>query len=484
MLGLFRPVPKPSRRGQLTVESLEDRSVPAVFTVTNLSDHNPGSLRQVIANANARLGEDTVRFAPQLQGTIALTTGEIDITDDVRIEGPGANRITVSGTRNSRIFDLDDALGPINVYVSGLKLTRGLADDLVNGNDGGANRAADSDLTLRNCVVSGNRATDNGGAVAAGGGAVTAVNTIFANNSTTLYDGGALFLPDTRFRAINCRILNNSAGTNTVNYGDGGGFYGAGSATIRNCTISGNTSDGEGGGLEWSGGSITIERTTVRNNTSLYGGGIAVDGGRLTLRDSTVAFNRTNGDANQGGAGLELDGIEALIINSTISGNVDQTTNPDDDTGGGGIKIEGGRTVIRNSTIAFNSTTGQGGGIFVDEGGRLQMASTIVSNSRAPAGNFDVARGSSQDRVTVVFSLIQRIQPGFINVLSQGNQVGVNPRLLPLANNGGPTQTHLFTVGSPARDAGSNPDALPFDQRGPGFPRVKDGRIDIGAVEL
>jgi hypothetical protein len=55
----------------------------------------------------------------------------------------------------------------------------------------------------------------------------------------------------------------------------------------------------------------------------------------------------------------------------------------------------------------------------------------------------------------------------------------------PLADNGGPTWTHALLTGSPAIGAGdpnftSPPD---FDQRGPGFPRVVSGRIDIGAFE-
>ena len=57
----------------------------------------------------------------------------------------------------------------------------------------------------------------------------------------------------------------------------------------------------------------------------------------------------------------------------------------------------------------------------------------------------------------------------------------------PLANNGGPTKTHALLAGSPAIDAGDpnfNAMNLPYDQRGAGFPRVRNGRLDIGAYEL
>jgi len=56
----------------------------------------------------------------------------------------------------------------------------------------------------------------------------------------------------------------------------------------------------------------------------------------------------------------------------------------------------------------------------------------------------------------------------------------------PLQDNGGPTFTHALLTGSPAIDAG-DPNFTPppyYDQRGPGFARVVNGRIDIGAFEV
>jgi hypothetical protein len=62
----------------------------------------------------------------------------------------------------------------------------------------------------------------------------------------------------------------------------------------------------------------------------------------------------------------------------------------------------------------------------------------------------------------------------------------LNAMLGPLANNGGPTDTHALLSGSPAIDAG-DPNFTPppdYDQRGPGYSRVVNGRIDIGAFEV
>jgi hypothetical protein len=59
----------------------------------------------------------------------------------------------------------------------------------------------------------------------------------------------------------------------------------------------------------------------------------------------------------------------------------------------------------------------------------------------------------------------------------------VLPDLVLLADNGGPTQTCATLAGSPAINAGANPDGLTTDQRG-FTPRDAGGQIDIGAFEF
>jgi hypothetical protein len=83
---LFRPH---QPRHYPRLESLEDRSLPSMFTVLNLDDDGPGSLRRAVLDANDNPGSDQITFASELSGTIALTSGQLSLMDDVVIDGPG-----------------------------------------------------------------------------------------------------------------------------------------------------------------------------------------------------------------------------------------------------------------------------------------------------------------------------------------------------------------------------------------------------------
>ncbi len=103
------------------LQILEDRTVPSTLTVTNNLDSGAGSLRDTIKHASSG---DMIVFDPSLNGqTITLTSDELAIKKSVDIEGPGADKLAVSGNDSNRIFDVGQGL---TVTIAGLTMTHGL----------------------------------------------------------------------------------------------------------------------------------------------------------------------------------------------------------------------------------------------------------------------------------------------------------------------------------------------------------------------
>ncbi|HEY2415572.1 MAG TPA: choice-of-anchor Q domain-containing protein, partial [Pirellulaceae bacterium] len=237
--------------------------------------------------------------------------------------------------------------------------------------------------------------------------------------------------------------------TATNDHGGGVRSQSSGTLTIQNSTLTGNTTAGSGtmGGAVYAMGNLVIETCTISNNsTAASGGGIRADG-VLTVSGSTINQNTSSG------SGGGISGSDQVnVTGSTISGNTTAMS-------GGGIR--GNQVTLSSSTVTKNNAS-SGGGVFAVEVATL--TNSIVAGNITPAGTpTDIATF----RVTAKFSLIGDNTGTTLNAApvgspdANGNLVGtqaapIAPQLAPLANNGGPTQTHALLPDSPAIDAATN----------------------------
>ena len=158
--------------------ALEGRALLSTFTVTNTDDTGTGSLRNAVALANAHNGTDSIRFQSGLTGVISLDSGQLDLTDDVNILGPGARKIALTNP-DGRIFETHD----VKATIAALSFLGGHADN------GGAILQDRGDLTVKDAVFVRNHADNNGGAIDNVGGTFTGRNDRFVANDAGGFGG-------------------------------------------------------------------------------------------------------------------------------------------------------------------------------------------------------------------------------------------------------------------------------------------------------
>ena len=436
-------------------ESLEFRSLLTIFTVTSLADSGAGSLRQAILDANNSAGDDEIVFQSGLNGTIALTSGQMTISETVEITGNGAANSIIDAQGDSRIFDISSGA----VSLSGLTLQNGqIAGNNVNYADNTNNGGAIKSLSSGTLTISGSTITGNS---TLGGGA----------------HGGAIF-SDTGALVIIESVLSGNRTKGDGAYG-GGLFCRSGEVTITRSTLSGNLTEGassDGGAVFVANGSVSIKQSTLSANSTTD---VFADGGAVFARNNSI-----------------------ILSQSTVSGNSVQGNG----ARGGAVFAGYGTVTVSQSTLTLNSSTQNvGGGIFSDSGA-ISIRNSIVAGNTDNGSAPDVQRSINiGDTLSVVSSLIGRnngtalATSGVINPDANGNWIGgdtpgaaIDAMLATLGSNGGSTMTHALLENSPAFNAGSsslavdildNDVPLAVDQRGAGFSRIQFGRTDMGAFE-
>jgi Ca2+-binding RTX toxin-like protein len=257
---------------------------------------------------------------------------------------------------------------------------------------------------------------------------------------------------------------------------------------MRDVTISGLTlTDGHptgappgtprsvaGGAISVAHSDFTLSESVVSGNVSdSWGGGIFTLAGDNKIVNSTISGNRAPYETLPGGTG-SAGGISAVhgltIENSTISNNSASSY-------AGGIEVVEGPLTISNSTIAQNVGGDRGGGIFSRQA-PVHLDNSIVADNTAEQGPDLYEENAELATFGGAFNLIESLQDGGA-FGGSGNIFGLDPRLKPLANNGGPTDTHAFKK-SPAKNKVPKSQTPKSDQRG----ATRKGNGDIGAYEL
>ena len=218
--------------------------------------NNECTLREAIAAAQSG---DHITFKSNLSGPIALSAGELAISKGLFIDGPGADRIAVSGVQAHRVFHI--GLGP-GVTISNLMIRDGAEPDDAGG---GIRVEAGGTLTLIGSVVRSNTAERGAGIFALGvlrvvgstvadnvatgvGGGISAENALTVRRSTisdnrSLQGGGIFVICDGECPAT----ITSSTITTNIATTTGGGFFNhaSGGAWVFNTIIAGNRANGD-----------------------------------------------------------------------------------------------------------------------------------------------------------------------------------------------------------------------------------------------
>jgi hypothetical protein len=412
------------------------------LAVTECSE---SALREAIASASSG---DTIDLAVLSACTITLASGEIAIAvDDLTVQGPADRSLTLSGNHASRIFH---HTGHGLLTLDHLAITDGnyatpVEDKYVSYVGTGGAVHSDGSVTLSNSSVTHSSVCGDDLTAGYGGGVfaqgnVSVIRSVLSGNTACGAIEPVLFL---------------------INYhgGAGGGVLAVGNLYISYSTISGNHAYAKGGGGVYGQGYITIVHSEIADNDAFQkGGGVAIHQG-VPPEDSLVSL---------------------IVKASTISGNSAMD-------GGGIASFYGSPVDVYDSTIAFNTALREktdewfGGGGGVCGNGPLKLANTIVASNTASNNASDVNLFNlvgPPPEITGDHNVVMTSMPA-----APPDTITADPGLLPLADHGGPTQTHALAPDSVAIDAGRPFAGLFFDQRGAGFPRTIGAAADIGAFE-
>jgi CSLREA domain-containing protein len=361
-------------------------TIPVNTTADELNADGDCSLREAITAANTNTAVDACpagQAAPTVDvisfsvtGTITLTNGQLTVTDDLTINGPGATNLTVSGNNTSRVLEVGEGttLDLKDVTVANgtssfgggilnsgtLTVTNSTISANSAGSAGGISNGFNATLTVTNSTVSGNDSDFGGGIRSGVGSTVTIFNSRISGNSASgggggIVSDGLLTVSDSTFSG------------NTSSGGFGGAIYG-GPLIVTNSTFSGNSAPVAGGGAFETFGEVTVTNSTLSGNSALGGG--AIDhrgGGSFTLRNSIVANSTSGGNCSgvapiaDGGGNLQYPGTDCGATITSADPLLDPTGLQDNGGPTKTIALQPGSPAIDSAVLANCPATDQRG---------------------------------------------------------------------------------------------------------------------------
>jgi CSLREA domain-containing protein len=261
------------------------------LTVNTLDDVNDGvcdaascSLREAIAASEPSA---QINFASGLTGTIALTdlTGELEIIKNLEITGPGNDKLTISGSNETRIFFV--------------------------GNN--------ASFTLQDVTLANGFTAIGGAAIRTDINTSTDLTDVILENNRTTGAGGAIFNEGNM--TLKRSIIRNNIATFI-----GGGIDTFGQMEIIRTTVEGNRATNLGGGIVYEGVSLDIRQSIIQgnqvNNTAFGGGGLAIRSPGATITHTTIQNNSAFN-----GAGIYNSNTIAVLVQHTTIINPAGNTN-------------------------------------------------------------------------------------------------------------------------------------------------------------
>ena len=277
-------------------------------TADNVAVDGYVTLREAIlaANSNTAVGDahagsssttDVIVFSSSLNGqtiNLAAALGELPISDNLTIIGPGANQLTINAGGLSRIFDVTASK---TVTISGLTLKGGYT-----ANWGGAICNSSGTVSLNALSITASSAASGGGVGSAGGVLTLSNSTVYGNTATGSGSGGGLAIT-------------------------------GGQTIIDQSTVSGNSATGGNGGGIYSTttGSLAVRQSTIALNSATQGGGIYAQNAAPVLTNTLVAKNQASLSGADVYGGFSASSAYNLI--GITDGSTNLTTDPHSKTG-------------------------------------------------------------------------------------------------------------------------------------------------------